>query len=310
MKKQGFLKALFTSKDKPYKRARRRLKKTGALFLAVLAFMLVLTSCVSQADIDAARAAGGAQTTPAPNTEPGEPLEDGVQGTSEPEEPKGIIDNLVDMFGSRNTTLQIIALLTVLSLAPSILIMFTCFVRIIMILSFTRNAMGLQQMPPNQVLVGLALFLTVFIMMPVFQEIATEAYIPYVAEQIELEEALERGVQPIRTFMIERTRGSDLAMFYEFAQVEPPASEEELLETPMYITIPSYLTSELRRAFEIGFFIYVPFLVIDMIVASTLMAMGMMMLPPTTISMPFKILLFVLVDGWALTFETIISSFY
>jgi flagellar biosynthetic protein FliP len=187
--------------------------------------------------------------------------------------------------------------------------MFTGFVRIIMILSFTRNAMGLQQMPPNQVLIGLALFLTVFVMLPVFQEITTEAYIPYVAEQIEIEEALDRGVQPLRRFMIDRTRTSDIGMFYAFAELEPPASEEELFNTPMHITIPAFLTSELRRAFEIGFFIYVPFLVIDMIVASTLMAMGMMMLPPTTISMPFKILLFVLVDGWALTFQTTLASF-
>ena len=178
--------------------------------------------------------------------------------------------------------------------------------RIVMVLSFTRNAMGLQQMPPNQVLIGFALILTFLVMSPVIDEIKTEAYIPYVAEQIDLQEAVERGTQPIREFMLRQTRSDDLSMFYEFSGETP---SEDILQTPMKILMPAFLISEFRCAFEIGFFIYIPFLVIDMIVASTLMSMGMMMLPPITISLPFKVLLFVVVDGWSLTVQALLSSF-
>ncbi|MDD3921129.1 MAG: flagellar type III secretion system pore protein FliP, partial [Eubacteriales bacterium] len=222
------------------------------------------------------------------------------------EEDKGLLARLFGMFDSRSESIQIVALLTVLSLAPSILMMFTSFVRIVMVLSFTRNALGLQNMPPNQVIIGLALFLSFFVMSPVIQEIKTEAVIPYVAEAIDLEEATERGVVPIKNFMLRQTRQTDLEMFYSFSDEAMP---ENIEETKLEILTPAFLTSELRRAFEIGFFIYIPFIVIDMIVASTLMAMGMMMLPPVTISLPFKVLLFVVVDGWALTIGSLLSSF-
>ncbi len=231
-----------------------------------------------------------------------QPGETGVQE----EEDKGLLARLFGMFDSRSESIQIVALLTVLSLAPSILMMFTSFVRIVMVLSFTRNALGLQNMPPNQVIIGLALFLSFFVMSPVIQEIKTEAVIPYVAEAIDLEEATERGVVPIKNFMLRQTRQTDLEMFYSFSDEAMP---ENIEETKLEILTPAFLTSELRRAFEIGFFIYIPFIVIDMIVASTLMAMGMMMLPPVTISLPFKVLLFVVVDGWALTIGSLLSSF-
>lgn len=218
----------------------------------------------------------------------------------------GLIGKLASLLDSRNESLQIIGLLTVLSLAPSILIMFTSFVRIIIVLSFTRNALGLQQMPPNQVLVGLALFLTFFVMSPVLDQIKTEAYIPYVAEAITLDEAVENASEPIKNFMLRQTRTADLELFYAFADEEVP---ETVQEVKLEVLTPAYLISELRRGFEIGFFIYIPFIVIDMIVSSVLMAMGMMMLPPVTISLPFKVLLFVVVDGWAMTVSTLLASF-
>jgi len=298
---------------------RARLKRAACLLLlGILAFSLTLgmVGCVSQEEIDAAIAAAGEEDL-AP-LEPGEaPLVEGEEGEATPaeteedeeSEPAGIIEQLANMLGSRSQSLQIVALLTILSLAPSILIMLTSFLRIIMVLSFTRSAMGLQQMPPNQVMIGLALFLTFFIMGPVIDEIKTEAYIPYVAEQIELDEAIERGSVPLKSFMLRQTRENDIALFCGFAGEEIPGTDEELLELPMRTLIPAFLTSELKRAFEIGFFIYIPFIVIDMVVASVLMAMGMMMLPPIVISLPFKVLLFVVVDGWTLTMQTLVGGF-
>lgn len=289
----------------------RRMLRLG-LLLALLGGLL-LTGCVSQEEINAARAAAGMEDANEP-LEAGEALETPEEGTesdgalagTEEEGVSDFLTQLTELLGSRSASVQIIILLTILSIAPSLLIMLTSFVRIVIVLSFTRNAMGMQQAPPNQAVIGLALVLTFLVMSPVIDEITTEAYIPYVAEVIELDEAVERGVQPLREFMLRQTRADDLGMFYEFSGEAPP---EDILQTPMKVLMPAFLISEFRTAFEIGFFIYIPFLVIDMIVASTLMSMGMMMLPPITISLPFKVLLFVIVDGWSLTVQALLSSF-
>ncbi|MEA5058904.1 MAG: flagellar type III secretion system pore protein FliP [Candidatus Pelethousia sp.] len=291
--------------------AKRHVGRGRAAFLLLallVALIFVMTGCVSEEEIQAALANQNTTQENAEAAEAAQPLEPMEEEAAETETP-GMLSQLVSMLGSRSQSVQIVGLLTILSLAPSILIMLTSFVRVIMVLSFTRNALGLQQMPPNQVLVGLALFLTLFIMGPVVDEIKTEAYIPYIAEQITLEEAVDRGAVPVRGFMLRQTRSADLAMFCSFAGEEPPATEEETRKVPMRTLIPAFLTSELKRSFEIGFFIYIPFIVIDMIVASTLMAMGMMMLPPIVISLPFKVLLFVVVDGWTLTMQTLVSGF-
>ncbi len=296
------------------KKAKNEHKRKRASRLIWLVWLIVILTvfsvgCVSQDEINAARAETEASEANEP-LEPGEALPDGdaqAEDAADEEEAEGdFLARLTELLGSRSASVQIIILITILSIAPSLLMMLTSFVRIVMVLSFTRNAMGLQQMPPNQVLIGFALVLSFLVMSPVIDEIKTEAYIPYVAEQIELEEAVERGVQPIREFMLRQTRSDDLAMFYSFSGETPP---EDILETPMKILMPAFLISEFRCAFEIGFFIYIPFLVIDMIVASTLMSMGMMMLPPITISLPFKVLLFVVVDGWSLTVQSLLSSF-
>lgn len=204
------------------------------------------------------------------------------------------------------TTLKIVILLTILSLAPSILIMTTSFTRIIIILSFLRNALGTQQMPPNQILTGLALFLTLFIMTPTFGAINEQAFTPYMENKITQSEALERAKIPIKDFMLAQIRGEEeLALFMDLANVEAESPKD----LPLTIIIPAFILNELKIAFQMGFIIYIPFLVIDMIVASTLMSMGMMMLPPVTISLPFKILLFVLVDGWGLVVQTMVTGF-
>ena len=204
------------------------------------------------------------------------------------------------------TTLQIIGLLTILSLAPSLLIMVTSFTRIIIILSFLRNALGTQQMPPNQILIGLALFLTLAIMSSTIAQINEQAFTPYVEGEIAQDVALSNAGAIIKTFMLSQLRGeTELGLFMDLNEIEA-ASPEEL---PLTVVIPAFILSELKLAFQIGFILYIPFLVIDMIVASTLMSMGMMMLPPTTISLPFKILLFVLVDGWALVVQSVINGF-
>jgi flagellar biosynthetic protein FliP len=209
------------------------------------------------------------------------------------------------------TTVEILILLTILSLAPSILIMVTAFTRIVIVLSFTRNAMGTQSMPPNQVMVGLALFLTLFVMYPVYDEIRTEAWDPYAAEEIQLDEMLERTMQPIRIFMYNQIRANnnetDLANFISIARIDP--WPEDFDGIPTYVLIPAFITSEIKTGFIIGFMIYIPFIIIDMVVASALMSMGMMMLPPVMISLPFKIMLFVLVDGWNLTVGTLVQTF-
>lgn len=209
---------------------------------------------------------------------------------------------------SLESTLQILILLTVLALAPSILIMVTSFTRIIVVLHFLRTALGTQTTPPNQVLVGLALFITAAIMSPVFNQVYTEAVKPLSAGEIKQEQAIEAGIEPLRTFMLKQTRDKDLKLFMT---INGTSSDEINDYDDISITtiIPAFIISELRTAFIIGFLIYLPFIVIDMVVASTLMSMGMMMLPPTTISLPFKILLFVLADGWNLVIDQLVRSF-
>ncbi len=209
------------------------------------------------------------------------------------------------------TTIEIMVLLTVLTLAPSILIMVTAFTRIVIVLSFTRSALGTQQMPPNQVMFGLALFLTFMVMFPVFDEIKTTAWDPYAAGEMQLDETLERSITPIRNFMYTQIRlqnhNTDLISFMNIARLPAP---ETLDDIPTHVLIPAFITSEIKTGFIIGFIIYIPFIVVDMVVASALMSMGMMMLPPVMISLPFKIMLFILVDGWNLTIGTLVKTFY
>lgn len=268
---------MLAAQPPPVKRRRRRFKiKMGIAVLLCLALALALAGC--SAVSGAAQAGGDGEDRP-----------------------------LGGLLGDRSDTVDIVLLLTVLSLLPSILIMLTCFPRIIIVLSLVRNGLGLQQMPPNQVLIGLALFLTFFVMSPVISDINTNAYQPYVANEISEDVALERAMEPVRTFMMEQTFKSDLNYFISISEADKDiASVEEVSNTAL---IPAFITSEIKRGFEIGFLIYIPFIVLDMIVASVLMSMGMMMLPPVVISLPFKVLLFVLVDGWMLTVQTLVSSF-
>lgn len=205
-----------------------------------------------------------------------------------------------------STSIKLLLVLTVLSLAPSILILMTSFARIVIVLSFTRTALATNQMPPNQVIVGLALFLTFFIMAPTFQQVNEQALQPLFDEEIGLEEAYDRASIPFKEFMAQHTRQKDLELFLAYNQAERPASIEEI---PLTMLVPAFALSEIKTAFQMGFMIFIPFLVIDMIVASTLMAMGMMMLPPVMISLPFKILLFILVDGWYLIMKSLLQSF-
>lgn len=208
-------------------------------------------------------------------------------------------------------TIDVLITLTVLALLPSILIMMTSFTRIIVVLSFLRSALGLQQTPPNQVLIGIALFLTLFVMSPVLTEINNTAYEPYKQEQITRDEFLNNASIPLKKFMLKQTKQQDLKLFFDMnGESLPEGDEQAVIEnTPMKVVIPAFITSELKRAFLIGFLLYIPFVVIDMIVASTLMSMGMIMLPPTMISIPFKLILFVLVDGWSLLFKSLVQSF-
>ena len=202
--------------------------------------------------------------------------------------------------------LQILLLLTVLSLAPAILIMMTSFTRLAVVFSLLRHALGTQQMPPNQILIGLALLLTFFLMAPVYHKINDEALQPYLAEEITQEVALERALKPIRAFMLKQTRKKDLSLFMNVSREEKPTSYEDI---PTTVLVSAFVTSELKTAFSIGFLIYIPFLVIDMVVASVLLSMGMMMLPPFMVSLPFKMMLFVLTDGWFLLVGSMVKSF-
>ncbi|WP_174735019.1 flagellar type III secretion system pore protein FliP [Mesobacillus harenae] len=205
-----------------------------------------------------------------------------------------------------STSVKLMLLLTVMSLAPSILILMTSFTRIVIVLSFVRTALATQQMPPNQVIIGLSLFLTFFIMAPVFQEVNEQALTPLFNEEINLEEAYEQAAIPFKEFMSAHTRQKDLALFLDYMGADQPESIQDI---PLTALVPAFAISEIKTAFQIGFMIFIPFLVIDMVVASVLMSMGMMMLPPVMISLPFKILLFVLVDGWYLVVKSLLQSF-
>ncbi|MBV6632184.1 MAG: flagellar type III secretion system pore protein FliP [Alphaproteobacteria bacterium] len=207
---------------------------------------------------------------------------------------------------STSRIIQLLALLTVISLAPSILVMMTSFTRIVVVLSFLRNAMGAQQTPPNNVLISLALFLTLFIMAPTFEAAYQAGIVPLINQEISEAEAFQRTMVPMKQFMLANTRDQDISLFLDIGQVEPP---ENSVDTPLQVVIPAFMISELRRAFEIGFLLFLPFLVIDMAVASVLMSMGMMMLPPIMVSLPFKIIFFVLVDGWYLVAGSLVQSF-
>jgi flagellar biosynthetic protein FliP len=209
--------------------------------------------------------------------------------------------------GALSTTLQVILLLTVLTLAPSIILMVTSFVRIVVVLGFLRQAMGTQQLPPNQLLISLALILTFFIVSPAANKAYQEGLKPFLDEEITRDEAFEKGTAPFREFMLSQVNEKDLALFIELSDMEQP---ETPADVPLHILIPAFVLSELRIGFQIAFLIFVPFLIIDMIVASVLMSMGMMMLPPIIVSLPFKILLFVLVDGWYLLVKSLVGSFY
>ncbi|EXG83373.1 flagellar biosynthetic protein FliP [Clostridium sp. ASBs410] len=216
-------------------------------------------------------------------------------------------DALVNINGGRVPTLELFLILTIISLLPSILVMMTSFTRIVIILSFTRNALGIQQTPPNMVLVGIALFLTLFIMDPVIKDVNTNAYQPYIKEEISQDEALKRAQVPMKQFMLKQTEKTTLNLFVDMSNTDMPENIEDL---PMTVVIPSFMTSELKRAFTAGFMIFLPFMLVDIVVSSTLMSMGMVMLPPAMISLPFKLLLFVTINGWELLFTNLVKSFH
>ena len=211
--------------------------------------------------------------------------------------------------GGQNYTLslQTLILLTSLTFLPAALLMMTGFTRIIIVLSLLRQALGTQSAPPNQVMIGLALFLTFFVMSPVIDKIYTDAYQPLAENRITMQEAMDKGAEPLKVFMMKQTRESDLALFVKMAQIEKIETPEQV---PLRVLVPAFMTSELKTAFQIGFAIFIPFLIIDMVVASVLMAMGMMMVSPAIVSLPFKLMLFVLVDGWQLLLGSLVQSFY
>lgn len=218
-------------------------------------------------------------------------------------------EGIISINGSGVQSLEILFLTTLITLMPSLLVMTTSFTRYIISFSFLRTAMGTQQTPPNVVLIGIALFLTLFTMTPVLTEIQTEAYEPYKAEEITQEEFFSRAATPLKRFMLNNTESGSLEMFCDLADLGTPSTEAGGLRLPMHVVVASFMTSELKRAFEIGFCLYIPFMLIDIVVSSTLMSMGMIMLPPAMIAMPFKLLLFISIDGWQLLFSTLIQSF-
>jgi flagellar biosynthetic protein FliP len=234
-----------------------------------------------------------AQTAP---TAPNVPIPQVNIGVGEAKSPQQVVG-----------ALQILLLLTVLALAPTLLVMVTSFTRIIVVLSFVRTAIGTQQVPPNQVLVGLALLLTFFVMNPVIRDVNKNAVQPYLKNQISQSIALDRAATPLRAFMFKQTREKDIQLFYSISKEPRPTVQKDV---PTYLLIPAFVLSELKTSFEIGFAIYIPFIVIDMVIASILLSMGMMMIPPVIISLPFKILIFILVDGWDLTVSALFQSFH
>lgn len=230
-----------------------------------------------------------------------------VTALADPGLPAITVEELANGGQTYSLTLQILALMTVLTLLPTALIMMTSFTRIVVVLAILRQAMGTAQTPSNQILVGLALFLSIFIMMPVFERVYSDALAPYLNEEIAAEEAMQKAQAPFRKFMLENTREDDIALFGRIAGYEEFESPETV---PFTVLMPAFVTSELKTAFQIGFLIFIPFLIIDLVVASVLMSMGMMMLSPMIVSLPFKLMLFVLVDGWVLIMGTLASSFY
>lgn len=252
-------------------------KKNTALVLSFIAFSLFLGFKVHAAPTT---------TIPIPN------VNISIDGTNTPQQ---YVDNI-----------KLLIMLTVLTLLPSIIVMMTSFIRIIVVFSFLRNAMGTQQAPPNQVLTGLAIFLTIFIMAPTFNTINTNAIQPYLNNTITQQQALDEGSKPLRQFMLKQTRQADLKLFVDIAKVPGEINKDNV---PLYVVIPAFIISELKTAFTIGFLLFIPFLIIDLVVSSVLLSMGMMMLPPVMISLPFKLLLFVMVDGWHLIVKSLIMSF-
>lgn len=220
------------------------------------------------------------------------------------------MDGFININGDSVQTLEILFLTTVIALMPSMLVMMTSFTRYIICFSFLRTAMGTQQTPPNMVLIGIALFLTLFTMSPVLTDIHDNAYQPYVDEQITQEEFFDRAQVPLKDFMLKQTRTGTLNTFCDMAGVDAPADGDEAMNLPLRVIVPSFMTCELTRAFEIGFLLFIPFMLIDMVVASTLMSMGMIMLPPAMISTPFKLLLFISIDGWQRLFTTLVQGFH
>ncbi|WP_367673845.1 flagellar type III secretion system pore protein FliP [Buchnera aphidicola] len=218
-----------------------------------------------------------------------------------------INDNLYNEGGNWSFAIQVLVLLTSLTFIPAILLMMTSFTRIIIVFGLLRNALGTPYAPSNQILIGLALFLTFFIMSPVYNKIYYEAYLPFSQNKITMEVAIEKGIPPLKEFMINQTRETDLKLFAKLANISSFINKDEI---PMCVVLPSFITSELKTAFQIGFTIFIPFLIIDLVVASVLMSLGMMMVPPSTIALPFKLMLFVLVDGWPLLIGSLAQSFF
>lgn len=274
--------------------------------IILFALLCILTFfCSTKVYVQAARSVdSGANVTERSGSTKGE--------VQDPDSPEDFQFNITSNVGSSSlsASLRMVLVLTLLSLAPFLLIMVTSFTRIIVVLHFVRSALGTQTSPPNQVLVGLALFLTLFIMSPVMAQINKDCIQPFDKGEITQEEALNAGLKPLRTFMFEQTSRKDIRLFMEIEKQSNDVSVDNEDEIPTLVLIPAFMISELRTAFIIGFLIYLPFIVIDMVVSSTLMSMGMMMLPPTTISMPFKILLFVLADGWNLIIGQVVKTFY
>lgn len=269
--------------------------------------LLVLASLLPAAENDAD---GDGADLPPPDAaqviDGTDPETDQVRTTQTP--PGGLsvtIGEVEDRRGVSNAV-KIIVLLTVLTLAPSFLMMMTCFPRLIIVLGFLRRALGTQTLPPNQVMIGIALFLTFFVMAPTFQEVYDEAYEPYMAEELDEEEALGAAEGVIRDFLARHTRKNDLIAFIQMAGEERPRTIDDV---PFTVLVPAFVTSELKTAFQMGFVIFLPFLIIDLVIAAVLMALGMMMLPPVVVSLPFKILLFVLVDGWTLLLQGIVAGY-
>lgn len=289
-------------------------RKTGlcialGLTIASLAAPAIAQQAPAAAQIGQAAPAAPAAPAPMATTTP--PTAERATGsaTGTPGASEALSQALDDVAGNGKPltlSLQILVVMGLLTILPSMVLMMTSFTRIIIVLSILRQALGLQQTPPNQVLIGLALFLSMFVMAPTFTQINDRAVAPYAADTIELETAIQISGEEFHKFMIKQTRQTDLKLFMDMAKAKPVAAPRDI---PFSILLPAFVTSELKTAFQIGFMIFLPFLVIDLVVASTLMALGMMMLSPTIISMPFKLLLFVLVDGWALTMGSLAGSF-